>query len=160
MWSWLARRIQALQKRERFGFKYLRKKDLSRMAIDNLIVKSMLKMVQRTMIGITAAPYILELFSAARLPKQVGYVANCNILSSISDIPYRIILIIELVAVCRMLLTYTRVRLLIQILSAVAICYHGIICARPLLLLSMNTISHGFEEEEGSRDLPERRESN
>ncbi|KAG2578101.1 hypothetical protein PVAP13_6NG187900 [Panicum virgatum] len=30
----------------------------------------MLKMVQRTMIGITAAPYILELFSAARLPKQ------------------------------------------------------------------------------------------
>lgn len=49
MWSWLARRIQPLQKREKFGHKYLSEEDLSRLATGNLTVSAALRMVKRTL---------------------------------------------------------------------------------------------------------------
>ena len=69
--SWLQRRIQPLQKRDRLGFEYLGDKDPSHLSSEPLAGGDALKTVQRVLLDVTSIPYVPKLFCANNPPKQV-----------------------------------------------------------------------------------------
>jgi hypothetical protein len=71
MYLWITKRIQPLQKRERFDFEYLEIKDPSRLSVEELLGGEALKRVQRVLLDVHAVPYIPQLFIMANPPKQV-----------------------------------------------------------------------------------------
>ena len=71
MWSWLQRQIQALQKRANFGYQYLGVGDPSCMTSMEIFEPSGLKMLKKTLFGVSTILELLDLFCAKRPPKQV-----------------------------------------------------------------------------------------
>lgn len=58
MYSWIARWIQPLQKRDRFGFKYLGDMDPSQLFADRLTKGEELTRVQRVLLDVHTTPYV------------------------------------------------------------------------------------------------------
>lgn len=71
MYSWIARRIQSLKKRDRFGFEYLDTEDPYRLVADRLMQGEALRRVKRVLLDVHTMPYVPKLFNASNAPNQV-----------------------------------------------------------------------------------------
>ena len=71
MFDWMRRRIQPLQARETFGFKYQGATDSSRYSKKEISVEEVFSRVQRLLRNVKKIPVVPDTLSIANPPKQV-----------------------------------------------------------------------------------------